>query len=252
MRGPDVTSRAESDRLSDDRLRASSCELNRAIHRAGLVTMSFGNASVLDVAAGVMAIKPSGVPCDEVTPEQIVVVDLQGDTARPHHLRASSDAATHLVLYHDLPDIGAVIHTHSPHATSWAQARRSIPCFGTTHADHFGGEVPVTQPLDPDEIDDNYTGNTGQAIADLFGPGKIDSGRVPAALVAGHGPFVWGRDSLSALANAIALEAVAHMAIMTLQIDPSSEPLDSGLLERHFTRKHGPGASYGQARGFSR
>jgi L-ribulose-5-phosphate 4-epimerase len=227
-------------------LREAASRLNHDVHRAGLVILAFGNASVVDRSAGILAIKPSGLPCDAVAPSDIVLVDLATGEPRGSRLRPSSDTRTHLALYRALPGLGAVIHTHSPQATSWAQARRPIPCLGTTHADHFGGDVPVTRTLTPAEIGGDYEANTGLVIVELFGPGGLDPARIPAALVAGHGPFAWGPGAGDALEAAVALEAVARIATATLQVDPSCRGLEPELRERHHRRKHGPDATYGQ------
>ncbi len=212
-----------------------------AIVNAGLVTLTFGNVSGVDRAAGVMAIKPSGVPYADLTADSIVVLDLtSGDTVLGS-LRPSSDAPTHLVLYRAFDTVGGVVHTHSPFATAWAQAGRELPCLGTTHADHFGGAVPVTAPLGEAEVRDSYEANTGEAIV------RAATDDVPAMLVRGHGPFVWGSDVEEAVENAIALEAVAALAFRTLAIEPDPPVLDAHLQERHFTRKHGATRYYGQA-----
>ena len=231
------------------RLRATACRLNRDLHRAGLVALSFGNASVADRVLGVIAIKPSGIACEALEPDQLVIVGLADGEAAQSGLRPSSDTDTHLVLYRAFPNATAVIHTHSPVASSWAQAGRGIPCLGTTHADHFGGRVPVTRNLRPDEVSSGYTTATGLVITELYGPGRLNPDRVSAALVAGHGPFAWGASPREALENAVALELVASMAATTLQLNPGVTTLDPALAEYHHARKHGPAASYGQRPG---
>ena len=227
-------------------VREAASRLNRQLGGSGLVMLSFGNASVVDPDLGVIAIKPSGIPCEAVEPDQIVVVGLADGAPRAGSLRPSSDTPTHLVLYRAFPLAAAVIHTHSPSASSWAQARRAITCLGTTHADHFGDAIPVTRDLSFDEIGSDYTANTGRVITELFGPAGLDPTRVPAALVAGHGPFAWGATPAVALENAVALELVASMALATLQLRPEAPPLDASLLAHHHARKHGPSATYGQ------
>jgi L-ribulose-5-phosphate 4-epimerase len=221
-------------------------QANLAIVDAGLVTLTFGNASGVDRAAGVMAIKPSGVPYSELDAEAMVLIDLATGDVLEGSLRPSSDAPTHLVLYRRFPEIGGIVHTHSPFATAWAQARRELPCLGTTHADHFAGSVPVTRALTADEIGSAYEERTGDAIVETLEAWGLDPLEVPAALVAQHGPFAWGSDVETAVENAIALEAVAALAHRTFALDPEATELDTHLRERHFTRKHGPGRYYGQ------
>jgi L-ribulose-5-phosphate 4-epimerase len=219
----------------------------RELQHAGLVALTFGNASAVDHAAGVIAIKPSGVAYDELTPGAMVIVDVESGDVLGGDRRPSSDTPTHLVLYRRFPQIGGVVHTHSSAATAWAQARRPIPCLGTTHADHFRGPVPVTRALAPDEIEADYERHTGDAIVETFERLGIDPLDVPAVLVASHGSFAWGRDVADAVENAIALELVADLAQRTLALADGAPPLDEALLHRHFSRKHGPGAYYGQA-----
>ena len=223
-------------------LREQVFEANRAIVHAGLVVLTFGNASAVDREAGVMAIKPSGVPYDELGPEAMVVVDLESGEVREGSGRPSSDTPTHLVLYRAFEQIGGIVHTHSPFATAWAQARREIPCLGTTHADHFHGPVPVTRELMDKEVGDEYERRTGEVIVETIG----DPLETPGVLVASHGPFAWGADALEAVENAIALEVVAESSFRTELLRPGAEPIRSALLDRHFRRKHGPGAYYGQ------
>jgi L-ribulose-5-phosphate 4-epimerase len=227
-------------------LREQVLRANLEIVDAGLVVLMFGNVSAVDRAAGVLAIKPSGVPYDELRAEAMVLVDLASGQAIESRLRPSSDTPTHLVLYRRFEQIGGVVHTHSPYATAWSQARLAIPCLGTTHADHFGGPVPVTRALTREEVDGDYERNTGEVIVETLEGLGLDPLRMPAALVGGHGPFVWGADVAQAVENAAALEAVASLAARTLQIEPRIGELDAALLRRHFERKHGPGAYYGQ------
>jgi L-ribulose-5-phosphate 4-epimerase len=223
-------------------------DANRAIVQAGLVVLTFGNVSCADRAAGVLAIKPSGVPYDELHPDAMVVVDLEtGEVVAGTH-RPSSDTPTHLVLYRRFEEIGGIVHTHSPAATAWAQAARDIPCLGTTHADHFRGAVPVTRALASDEIRGSYEELTGEVIVETFSTRGLDPLETPAALVASHGPFAWGVDGERAVENAVALETVAGLALQTLALRADVPSLDDELLERHFSRKHGPDAYYGQRR----
>ncbi|MFI5258121.1 MAG: L-ribulose-5-phosphate 4-epimerase AraD [Candidatus Limnocylindrales bacterium] len=227
--------------LRDEVLRA-----NQALVRAGLVTLSFGNASGVDRSAGVLVIKPSGVPYDELAPEDMVVVSLEDGSVVEGDLRPSSDTPTHLLLYRRFPQIGGVVHTHSTAATAWAQAGMQIPLLGTTHADHFHGPVPVTRRLTRTEVAGEYETTTGAVIVETLERLGLSAGEMPAALVASHGPFTWGSDAGDAVDNAIALEAVAAMATQTLAINPQVRPVAAYLRERHFQRKHGPGAYYGQ------
>jgi L-ribulose-5-phosphate 4-epimerase len=221
---------------------------NLALVRAGLVTLSFGNASGIDRARGIMLIKPSGVPYDELRPEHMVGVALDDGRVVEGDLRPSSDTPTHLALYRRYPEIGGIVHTHSGSATAWAQACRSIPAFGTTHADHFHGAVPVTRRLRDEEVAGDYEAATGAVIIETLEAAALDPIEMPAALVASHGPFTWGPDPQAAVDNAIALEAVAAMAIRTLTLDPDAPPIAPSLLERHHRRKHGATAYYGQRR----
>ncbi len=220
---------------------------NQALPRHGLAVLTRGNVSAVDRAGGRVAIKPSGVPYDKLTAADLVVTDLEGKVIAGR-LRPSSDLPTHLELYRAWPAIGAVVHTHSAHATMFAQACRELPCLGTTHADHFDGAVPVTDLPTAEEAGGDYTRNIGRLIVRCLARRQLDPLRMPAALVAAHGPFVWGRDAAEALANAVALEETARLAFGTLALAPRQAALPPHLLERHFRRKHGPGAEYGQGR----
>jgi L-ribulose-5-phosphate 4-epimerase len=230
-----------------DWLREEVWRANLALVEAGLVTLAFGNASGVDREAGALVIKPSGVPYERLTPEDMVIVSLTDERVLEGDLRPSSDTPTHALLYRRFGDIGGVVHTHSAFATAWAQAHRSIPMLGTTHADHFAGPVPVTRPMTTDEIGGSYERNTGEVIAETLETLGLDPLEMPAALVASHGPFTWGRDATEAVTNAIALEAVAAMAHRTVALSAAVETIDVALLERHHSRKHGPDAYYGQA-----
>ena len=228
------------------RLREQVCEANRGLAAAGLVTLSFGNASGVDRNAGVLVIKPSGVAYDRLTPADMVAVSLDDGRVVEGSLRPSSDTPTHLTLYRRLESVGGVVHTHSTFASAWAQAERSIPCLGTTHADHFRGPVPVTRQLTREEIEGQYEGATGALIVETLEKLGLDPVLMPAVLVASHGPFAWGHDAAEAVVNAVALEAVAAMAYRTLTLEPRKQPIGEVLLGRHFDRKHGPRAYYGQ------
>jgi L-ribulose-5-phosphate 4-epimerase len=229
-------------------LREDVHEANRALVAAGLVTLSFGNASAVDREAGVVVIKPSGVPYDRMTPGDMVTVVLADGRQIAGDLRPSSDAPTHLALYRRYPDIGGVVHTHSPFASAWAQAGREIPCLGTTHADHFAGPVPVSRSMTDGEIGGDYERETGEVIAETLDRLGLEALAMPAVLVASHGPFTWGRDAAEAVMNAIALEAVAALAYRTFALEPGVGPIGDALRERHHRRKHGPAAYYGQER----
>jgi L-ribulose-5-phosphate 4-epimerase len=227
-----------------EQLRKQVLEANLALVREGLVVLTWGNASAIDRERGVVAIKPSGVPYSELAARDIVVADLDGRLVEGKG-RPSSDLPTHLALYVAWPEIGGIVHTHSPHATMFAQACRPIPCFGTTHADHFHGAVPVTRVLTEREVADDYEANTGEVIVERFA--ELHPLHVPAVLVGAHGPFTWGRNAGEAVANAVALEQVAQMALGTLQVHAGARPIPGHILEKHFSRKHGPKAYYGQS-----
>ncbi len=226
-----------------ERLRQEVLEANLELVRRRLVLYTFGNASGISREEGRIVIKPSGVPYDEMQPEHLVVTDLDGNVVEGK-LRPSSDLPTHVVLYKAFPKIGGVTHTHSEYATSWAQARKPIPCFGTTHADYFYGSVPVTAVLTNEEVALEYEKNTGTAIVRTFE--GLDYTAIPGVLVANHGPFNWGPNPGEAAHNAVILEAVARMAYFTITINPQAPPIGRGLHDKHHLRKHGKDAYYGQ------
>ena len=226
-------------------LRTAVLEANLELVRRGLVLYTFGNASGVDREQGLVVIKPSGVDYDDLRPEHMVVVDLQGKRV-DGTLNPSSDLDTHTLLYREFPTIGAVVHTHSEYATSFAQSGIPIPPLGTTHADYFYGPVPCTPNLTDEAIGGRYVHNTGQAIVDHFQQNGIDPLAVPAVLVAGHAPFAWGKDAHDAAHNAVVLEAVAKMAYKTLTLTPNHRGVSQALLDRHYFRKHGANATYGQ------
>jgi L-ribulose-5-phosphate 4-epimerase len=226
-------------------LREEVLEANLELVRRGLVLYTFGNASGIDREKALVVIKPSGVPYNKMKPEHLVVSDLNGKILEGK-LRPSSDLPTHLVLYKAFPDIGGVVHTHSEYATAWAQARREIPCFGTTHADYFHGPVPVTDSMPEDEISGEYEKNTGDAIIRRFRDRGANS--TPGVLVANHGPFTWGPDVKSAAHNAVVLESIARMAFFTVTINREASAIGKPLHDRHYLRKHGSQAYYGQTK----
>ena len=226
-----------------DKLRAEVLEANLELVRRGLVIYTFGNVSGVSREHGLLAIKPSGVPYEKMTAADMVITDLHGKIVEGH-LRPSSDLPTHAALYRAFPTIGGVVHTHSRHATAWAQAVREIPCFGTTHADYFHGPVPVTEPLNAEDIAGDYELNTGTAI--LRRMEGIDPLGCPACLVAGHAPFCWGKSVSDAVHTAVIVEELAAMAWMTIAINPEAQPISRHLRDKHHFRKHGPKATYGQ------
>ena len=229
--------------MSLQKLREEVLEANLELVRRGLVLYTFGNASGISREQGLVVIKPSGVPYETMKPEDLVVVDLHGNIVEGT-LRPSSDLPTHLVLYRAFPAIGGVAHTHSRAATSWAQARRAIPCFGTTHADYFHGPIPVTKPMKPAEIRKDYELNTGLAIVRCMG--KREPLHTPGVLVAGHAPFCWGATPAEAARNAVIVEEIAALALQTLAANHKARPIDKALHDKHFFRKHGNTAYYGQ------
>ena len=233
-----------------EKLREQVLEANLELVRRGLVLYTFGNASGVDREQGLVVIKPSGVDYDQLRPEHMVITDLNGAIVEGS-LKPSSDLDTHTLLYREFPSIGGVVHTHSEFATSFAQAGLSIPAFGTTHADYFYGPVPVTEPLSDQAIAGRYVHETGLAIVARFrGDGQqatINPMDVPACLVAGHAPFTWGKDSHDAAHNAVVLEAVARMAFRTLALKANADGVSQALLDRHYFRKHGVTATYGQS-----
>ncbi len=234
--------------MDADRLKQDVWEANVALEKTGLVVLTWGNASGVDRASGVFSIKPSGIPYHALRPENMVHVSLGTGEPIEKGLKPSSDAPTHLALYRAFPTIGGIVHTHSVHATSWAQSVREIPCLGTTHADQFYGPVPLTRALTDEEIAQDYETHTGNVIVEHMGRSRTNIHHVPGALVPHHGPFVWGATPMGALENAIALEEIAKMAIHTLVLNPDAA-IPGKLLEKHFQRKHGPGAYYGQDNG---
>lgn len=221
------------------------CNANLSLVSEGLVIHTFGNVSGVDRKSGMMVIKPSGLSYEEMTADQMVVVSLANGKVVEGKMRPSSDTPTHLELYRAMPMIGGVVHTHSAFATAWAQARRELPAYGTTHADYFHGPVPCTRPLNDAEIQDQYETNTGKVIIERMG--DIDPLYMPAVLVAGHGPFTWGTNPADAVHNASILEFLAGMAAQTERLNPGVVKLEQPLLDKHFFRKHGPGKYYGQA-----
>lgn len=228
-----------------EKLKQSVYEANMELPRRGLVTYTWGNVSGIDREKGLVVIKPSGVRYEELTPDKLVVLDLDGKVVEGE-LNPSSDTKTHLVLYRKFPALGGVVHTHSPCAAAWAQAGRDIPCYGTTHADYFYGPVPCARALTPEEIDEDYERNTGRVIVEEFRARGIEPAHVPAVICRSHGPFAWGADAAEAVYHAAVLEEVAHMALLTLAVDADAMPAPQHLQDKHFMRKHGPQAYYGQ------
>ncbi|MCH2115757.1 MAG: L-ribulose-5-phosphate 4-epimerase AraD [Pirellulales bacterium] len=226
-----------------EQLKEQVCQANLDLVEHGLVTLTWGNVSGVSSDRKHVVIKPSGLAYDQMQPARMVVVDLDGNVVEGE-LEPSSDTPTHVLLYRHFKDIGGITHTHSPNATAFAQARLEIPCLGTTHADHFRGPVPVTRPLRAEEVADAYEANTGQVIIERFA--DLDAVAMPCVLVAGHAPFAWGVTAAQSVQNAVALEAVAEMALMTRQLVDQPVSLESYVMDKHYLRKHGSGAYYGQ------
>ena len=218
-------------------------EANMDLPKYGLVVFTWGNVSAIDRESGLVVIKPSGVKYETMKPEDMVVVDLEGNVVEGS-LRPSSDTPTHVELYKAFPNVGGIVHTHSSWATSWAQAGRGIPCYGTTHADYFYGEIPCARVLTPEEVEEAYEKNTGKVIIEAFE--DRDPMSVPGVLCTSHGPFSWGKDAAEAVHNAVVLEEVAKMATRTEMLNPQVKPAVQYVQDKHYFRKHGPGAYYGQ------
>ena len=229
-----------------EKLKAEVCKANLDLVAEGLVIQTWGNASAVDRASGVMVIKPSGVPYSEMKPQHMVCVSLATGKVVEGKLKPSSDTDTHLVLYRAFAGIGGVVHTHSLYATAWAQACQPLLAYGTTQADYWYGDVPCTRKLSAAEIKNDYEANTGDVIVETFKKLKYDALQHPAVLVASHGPFTWGKDVHDAVHNASVLEFIAKLNSETLRINPKAKPMQSVLLSKHFLRKHGANATYGQ------
>lgn len=218
---------------------------NMELPKKGLVVYTWGNVSGIDRDKGLIVIKPSGVEYEDLTPENLVIVDMDNNIVEGS-LNPSSDTKTHVELYKSFPEVGGIVHTHSPHAVGWAQAGRDIPCYGTTQADYFYGSVPCTRNLTREEVEGDYELNTGKVIAETFRDRKLDPLAVPGVICRCHGPFTWGKDAAKAVYHAVVLEEVAKMAMYTLNVDHSASPAPEYVLDKHYLRKHGPNAYYGQ------
>ena len=227
-------------------------ELREAVYRANmelperrLVTYTWGNVSGIDREKGLMVIKPSGVEYEDLTPDNMVIVDMDNKVVEGE-FNPSSDTKTHVELYKAFPSIGGVVHTHSPHAVGWAQAGRDIPCYGTTQADYFYGSAPCTRNLTPEEVEEDYERNTGLVIIETFKSRNLDPAAIPGVLCRCHGPFSWGKDPAQAVYHAVVMEEMARMALYTVLLDPAAQPAPQYVLDKHYMRKHGPNAYYGQ------
>lgn len=228
-----------------EELRQEVYAANMELPERGLVTYTWGNVSGIDREQGLFVIKPSGVSYAQLTPENLVVLDLNGKIIEGD-LNPSSDTKTHLELYKHFPEIGGIVHTHSRYAVAWAQAGKDIPCYGTTHADYFYGNIPCARVLSLDEINEDYEKNTGKIIIETFTERQLNPKHVPAVICHGHGPFTWGKSATEAVYHAVVLEEVSRMALLTLQVNPQALPAPQHLQDKHFMRKHGPNAYYGQ------
>ncbi len=226
-----------------EKLKEQVLKANLELDRRNLVIYTWGNVSGIDRKQGLIVIKPSGMAYAELGIDSMVVLTLDGEIVEGD-LKPSSDTPTHLGLYRSFPKIGGVVHTHSPYATGWAQANREIPCLGTTHADYFYGAIPCARPLTKEEVAEEYEKNTAKVIIEGFQ--NLNYQHLPGVLVAGHGPFTWGKDALEAVHNSVVLEEIAKMALASIQLNPGVEPLPQYMLDKHFLRKHGPKAYYGQ------
>ena len=218
---------------------------NMELPKRGLVTYTWGNVSGIDREKGLFVIKPSGVDYDKLTPGDMVVMDLQGNKVEGE-LNPSSDTKTHVVLYNAFPQIGGIVHTHSPYAVGWAQAGEDLPCYGTTHADYFYGSIPCARHLTQEELDEDYERNTGVTIVETFKERGLDPKAVPAVLCFSHGPFTWGKDPAQAVYHSVVLEECAKMGIFTRMVNPNAAPAPQRMQDKHYMRKHGPNAYYGQ------
>jgi L-ribulose-5-phosphate 4-epimerase len=223
-------------------------EANLALEKANLVVLTWGNASEINRELGIIVIKPSGVPYATMTADQMVVTDLEGNLLEKESLKPSSDLPTHVYLYKHFEGVNAIVHTHSKYAVMWAQSGRDIPPYGTTHADTFYGAIPCTRQLTKDEVETAYERDTGKVIVERFETGKLDPLAIPGVLTIGHGPFTWGTTVSKAVENAIVLDEVAHMALFTELLNPQRDLLPSYMLDKHYFRKHGAGAYYGQGK----
>lgn len=230
-----------------EKLREEVYKANMELPEKGLVVYTWGNVSAVDREQGLVVIKPSGVEYDELSPSNLVIVDMNCNIVEGD-LNPSSDTKTHVELYKAFPSVGGIVHTHSSHAVGWAQAGRDIPCYGTTHADYFYGSVPCTRNLTSEEVNSDYELNTGKVITETFRERKLDPIAVPGVICKSHGPFTWGKNAAQAVYHAVVLEELAKMALYTVTIDPNAEPAPDYVLDKHYLRKHGANAYYGQKR----